>query len=147
MQLLALRNDSTTYTRRADAKIGLLKEVIGRVQKGEDVDVKGLLGTGNPEKEKEWEQGGWLDIELPVVRLTDGSAVIVIKEIEEEDRLWQANARRRQKKAGQNESEDSEDRRASDKASSSKDPVTEEPTTQPEERTLQAASAGLRRFY
>ncbi|KAI4285370.1 MAG: hypothetical protein L6R38_000726 [Xanthoria sp. 2 TBL-2021] len=127
MQLLALRNDSTTYTRRADAKIGLLKEVIGRVQKGEDVDVKGLLGTGNPEKEKEWEQ--------------------VIKEIEEEDRLWQANARRRQKKAGQNESEDSEDRRASDKASSSKDPVTEEPTTQPEERTLQAASAGLRRFY
>ncbi|KAL8759066.1 MAG: hypothetical protein Q9199_001020 [Rusavskia elegans] len=127
MQLLALRNEFTTYSRRADAKIGLLKEVIERVQKGEDVDVKGLLGTGNPEKEKEWEQ--------------------VIKEIEEEDRLWQANARRRQKKAGQNESEDSEDRRAFDKTSSSKEPVTENPTTQPVEATLQAASAGPRRFY
>ncbi|KAL8892332.1 MAG: hypothetical protein Q9215_000731 [Flavoplaca cf. flavocitrina] len=57
MQLLALRNEFTTYSRRADAKIGLLKEVIERVQKGEDVDVKGLLGTGNPENEKEWEQG------------------------------------------------------------------------------------------
>lgn len=58
MQLLALRNEFTTYSRRADAKIGLLKEVIERVQKGEDVDVKGLLGTGNPEEEKQWEQGG-----------------------------------------------------------------------------------------
>lgn len=147
MQLLALRNEFTTYSRRADAKIGLLKEVIERVQKGEDVDVKGLLGTGNPEKEKEWEQGGWLDIELPGMRLTDGSAITVIKEIEEEDRLWQANARRRQKKAGQNESENSEDRRAFNKTSSSKEPGTENPTTQPVEPTLQAASAGPRRFY
>ncbi|KAL8783020.1 MAG: hypothetical protein Q9213_004917 [Squamulea squamosa] len=57
MQLLALRNEFTTFSRRADAKIGLLKEVIERVQKGEDVDVKGLLGTGDPEKEKEWEEG------------------------------------------------------------------------------------------
>ncbi len=57
MQLLALRNEFTTFSRRADAKIGLLKDVIERVQKGEDVDVRGLLGTGNPEKEKEWEQG------------------------------------------------------------------------------------------
>ncbi|KAL8672935.1 MAG: hypothetical protein Q9168_002610, partial [Polycauliona sp. 1 TL-2023] len=55
MQLLALRNEFTAYSRRADAKIALLKEVIERVQKGEDVDVKGLLGTGDPEKEKEWE--------------------------------------------------------------------------------------------
>ncbi|KAL8910820.1 MAG: hypothetical protein Q9171_003909 [Xanthocarpia ochracea] len=56
MQLLALRNEFTTFSRRADAKIGLLKDVIERVQKGESVDVKGLLGTGNPEKEREWEQ-------------------------------------------------------------------------------------------
>lgn len=57
MQMIALRNDFTTFSRRADAKIGLLKEVIERVQKGEDVDVKGLLGTGDPEQEKEWELG------------------------------------------------------------------------------------------
>ncbi|KAI4190332.1 MAG: hypothetical protein L6R41_000858 [Letrouitia leprolyta] len=78
MQMIALRNEFTAFTRRADAKIALLKEVIGRVQKGEEVDVKGLLGTGDPEKEKEWEQ--------------------VIQEIEEEDRLWQSKARQRQQK-------------------------------------------------
>lgn len=78
MQMITLRNEFTAFSRRADAKIALLKEVIGRVQKGEDVDVKGLLGTGDPEKEKEWEQ--------------------VIQEIEEEDRLWQSKARRRQQK-------------------------------------------------
>lgn len=57
MQMIALKNEFTTFSRRADAKIGLLKEVIERVQKGEEVDVKGLLGTGDPEQEKEWEQG------------------------------------------------------------------------------------------
>lgn len=57
MQILALRNEFTAFSRRADAKIGLLKDVIERVQSGEEVDVKGLLGTGNPEKEKEWEEG------------------------------------------------------------------------------------------
>ena len=57
MQMIALRNEFTAFTRRADAKIALLKDVIERVQKGEEVDVKGLLGTGDPQKEKEWEQG------------------------------------------------------------------------------------------
>lgn len=57
MQMIALRNEFTAFSQRADAKIALLKEVIERVQKGEEVDVKGLLGTGDPEKEKEWEQG------------------------------------------------------------------------------------------
>ncbi|KAL8708207.1 MAG: hypothetical protein Q9220_006877 [cf. Caloplaca sp. 1 TL-2023] len=86
MQLLALKNEFNAFTRRADAKISLLKDVIERVQRGEGVDVKGLLGTGNPEKEREWEQ--------------------VIKELEEEDRLWQAKARRRQNKESSIRSED-----------------------------------------
>lgn len=64
MQMIALRNEFTAFTRRADAKIALLKEVIGRVQKGEEVDVKGLLGTGDPEKEKEWEQGQCFNMRL-----------------------------------------------------------------------------------
>lgn len=42
---------------RAEAKIGLLKEVIERVQKGEEVDVDGLLGRGNKQQEDEWEEG------------------------------------------------------------------------------------------
>ena len=57
IQIIALRNELITYTRKADAKISLLKEVIERVQKGEDVDVQGLLGTGNKAMEKEWEEG------------------------------------------------------------------------------------------
>lgn len=52
--MISLRNDFTAFSRRADARIGLLKELIQRVQDGEDVDVERLLGTGNPDKEKEW---------------------------------------------------------------------------------------------
>ncbi len=57
IQIIALRNEITAYSRRADAKIGLLKEIIERKQRGEDVDVEGLLGTGDKAKEKEWEDG------------------------------------------------------------------------------------------
>lgn len=30
--------------------------MIGKVQRGEDVDVEAMLGTGDPEREKEWEE-------------------------------------------------------------------------------------------
>lgn len=56
IQMIALRNEFAAFSRRADAKIGLLKEIIERVQKGETVDVEGLLGTGDYQKEKEWEE-------------------------------------------------------------------------------------------
>jgi len=55
--MIALRNDFAAFSRRADAKIGLLREIIERIQKGEQVDVEGLLGTGNREREEEWEEG------------------------------------------------------------------------------------------
>lgn len=57
IQMIALRNEHAAFTRRADAKIGLLREIIERIQKGEDVDVEGLLGTGQKKMEKEWEAG------------------------------------------------------------------------------------------
>jgi hypothetical protein len=57
IQMIALRNESDAFSRRADAKIGLLKEIIERIQNGEEVDVEGLLGTGNAVKEREWEEG------------------------------------------------------------------------------------------
>jgi hypothetical protein len=57
IQMIALRNEFAAFSRRADAKIGLLKEIIERIQKGEEVDVEGLLGTGDKEREKEWEEG------------------------------------------------------------------------------------------
>ena len=58
IQMIALRNEFLSFSRKADAKISLLKDVVGRLQKGENVDVEGLLGTGNEEQEKEWEEGG-----------------------------------------------------------------------------------------
>jgi hypothetical protein len=57
IQMIALRNDFAAFSRRTDVKIDLLREVIRRVQNGEEVDVEGLLGTGDPEKEQEWEEG------------------------------------------------------------------------------------------
>jgi len=43
--------------RRAEAKMGILREVIERVQNGEDVDVEKVLGTGVEAEEKEWAGG------------------------------------------------------------------------------------------
>ena len=57
INMIALRNQRLNFSRRAEAKITLLREVIQRVKSGEDVDVEGLLGTGDPEKEQEWEEG------------------------------------------------------------------------------------------
>ena len=64
INLIGLRKDFANYSRRADAKIALLREAIERVQAGEDVDVKRLLGTGDPEKEQEWEEGQFMSAML-----------------------------------------------------------------------------------
>ncbi|KAG9764728.1 hypothetical protein KCU73_g833, partial [Aureobasidium melanogenum] len=56
IQMIALRNERQGFTRKTEAKIALLRETIDRVHRGEDVDVERVLGTGDPEKEKEWEQ-------------------------------------------------------------------------------------------
>ncbi|PGH09347.1 hypothetical protein GX51_00790 [Blastomyces parvus] len=74
IRMIMLRNEYANYTRSADAKIRLLREVIERIQKGEDVDVKRLLGTGDEAKEREWEE--------------------VLKEIEQEESLWHSKSKR-----------------------------------------------------
>lgn len=56
IQMIALRNERQGFTRKTEAKIALLRETIDRVHRGEDVDVERVLGTGDPEKEQEWEQ-------------------------------------------------------------------------------------------
>lgn len=57
IRMLLLKNDWKAYSRSTDAKIGLLREVIEKVKKGEQVDVEKLLGTGDVGKEREWEEG------------------------------------------------------------------------------------------
>lgn len=57
IQMIATKNEHATFTRKADTKIALLKDVIERVQRGEQVDVAGLLGKGNKQQEDEWAEG------------------------------------------------------------------------------------------
>ncbi|KAK0628087.1 hypothetical protein DIS24_g10831 [Lasiodiplodia hormozganensis] len=72
---LVLRRDIADFTRKADAKIALLREVLEKVQRGEEVDVERILGTGREESEKDWDEA--------------------LKEIEEEDRTLQSRKRRK----------------------------------------------------
>lgn len=57
IQMIASRNELANFSRKADIRIELLQDVIDRVRKGEDVDVQKLLGSGDKDKEREWENG------------------------------------------------------------------------------------------
>lgn len=57
IQLIALQRDYVHFSNQTEAKLSLLREVVKKVQAGEDVDVEAMLGTGNKVKEKEWEEG------------------------------------------------------------------------------------------
>lgn len=54
--MVSLKTRRLNYQRSVEAKLSLLREVIGKVQRGENVDVEAMLGTGDPEREKEWEE-------------------------------------------------------------------------------------------
>ena len=60
IQMLTLKNEYSTFSRKADAKIRLLKDILDRHQRGENVDVEKALGTGDEEQEQEWRDGRWL---------------------------------------------------------------------------------------
>ncbi|BCS28780.1 DUF5321 domain-containing protein [Aspergillus puulaauensis] len=100
IRMIALKNEYTGYLRSTDAKIRLLREVIGKVQRGEEVDVKKLLGTGEERVEREWDE--------------------VLREIEREDSLWH----QKQKKAEEDAAEKAQaDRRAQLQEQADKDPA------------------------
>ncbi|OKL59354.1 hypothetical protein UA08_05148 [Talaromyces atroroseus] len=86
IQMLVLRKELENYTRRSDAKLRLLAEVIQKVKNGENVDVERLLGTDDETKEREWEE--------------------VLREIEDEDSLWRQKSGR---KRDSNSAESAED--------------------------------------
>ena len=88
--MIALRSQHAAFIRKADVRIGLLKEVIERVQKGEDVDVEEILGTGVEREEKEWEA--------------------VIEQIEREDALWRERSRRKEQEPVRNKGQRESDR-------------------------------------
>lgn len=57
IQMISLRKNFDAFMRRSDVRIGLLREVVERVQNGEEVDVEKVLGAGDSEREAEWEEG------------------------------------------------------------------------------------------
>lgn len=57
INMISLRQSFETFMRQTDVRIGLLKDVVERIQRGEEVDVEKALGSGNREKEQEWEDG------------------------------------------------------------------------------------------
>ncbi|KAL1837484.1 hypothetical protein VTJ49DRAFT_3745 [Mycothermus thermophilus] len=85
IQMIALRRDFSTFTRQADVRIGLLREVVEKLQRGEEVDVERVLGTGDPEKEQLWEQ--------------------VLRELEREEPVKQPRKKKQQQQQKQPEPE------------------------------------------
>lgn len=54
--MIALRNSFDRYMRQSDNTIAVLREVVEKIQNGEDVDVEKMLGTGDAKKEADWEE-------------------------------------------------------------------------------------------
>lgn len=57
IQMITLKKDYATFTRRTDVRITLLRETVEKLQRGEEVDVERVLGTGDLEHEQQWEDG------------------------------------------------------------------------------------------
>jgi hypothetical protein len=93
IQILWLKQDKGHSLRKAEAKIGLLKEVIERVQRGEDVPVESLLGTGNAESEKEWAESKSFGEVL--FQGNHADLRVVLKDMEDEEVLFQNKKRRK----------------------------------------------------
>jgi len=55
VHIIRLKQYQLNLTRQTEAKLSLLKDLIERVQAGEEVDIKKELGTGDPQREQEWE--------------------------------------------------------------------------------------------
>lgn len=62
IQMISLNKDFDAFMRRADVRIGKLREVIEKIQRGEKVDVEKALGTGDAEREAEWEEGEYFSL-------------------------------------------------------------------------------------
>lgn len=57
IQQLTLRKQMERYSRQSAVRIELLRETVEKLRRGEAVDVDKVLGSGDAQKEAEWEQG------------------------------------------------------------------------------------------
>lgn len=127
---LNLKTEIASIQSKADAKLALLREVIERVQKGENVDVEKELGTGDPVAEQEWED--------------------VISEIESGERVWkkmeqtqkkrdEGNARRRENRARERERRKMEEQKAQERGEEGNGEEREMSERQNQEKTRKKA--------
>ncbi|RVX74675.1 hypothetical protein B0A52_01802 [Exophiala mesophila] len=79
IRIMGVQQDFNTFMRKADLKLNRLREVVEKLQKGEPVDVEKVLGTGDEIQEREWEDA--------------------LRELEEEDRIWQSNKKKSREKS------------------------------------------------
>ncbi|WYZ40193.1 hypothetical protein EsH8_IV_000534 [Colletotrichum jinshuiense] len=56
INMLSTKQSFEAFSRQADVRIGVLREVVEKLQKGETVDVEKALGAGDPQKELEWDE-------------------------------------------------------------------------------------------
>ena len=64
INLIALKHEHKDFIRRTGNRIDLLREVIEGIEKGQDVQVEKLLGTGVESEEKAWEECELLSVFL-----------------------------------------------------------------------------------
>ncbi|KAG5437068.1 hypothetical protein PCANB_001189 [Pneumocystis canis] len=76
IHVLSIKQEFNEFETQIDAKISLLRDIIDRIQKGENVHISKELGTGIKEKEKEWSD--------------------VMQQIIEEDDRWQQSKKIRE---------------------------------------------------
>ncbi|KAK2066576.1 hypothetical protein P8C59_000381 [Phyllachora maydis] len=55
IQQIALKREAEAFTRRADVRIGQLRDVVERLRRGEEVDVERALGVADPAQEQDWD--------------------------------------------------------------------------------------------
>ncbi|KAH9884458.1 hypothetical protein F4778DRAFT_560477 [Xylariomycetidae sp. FL2044] len=106
IQMIILKKEFSTFMRQSDVRIGLLREVVEKLQRGEEVNVEKALGTGDAQKEQEWAE--------------------VLREIERDDTLKNAGKKIEKTKPPTPKSTDIDD---------SKPKVTSETTEQPKPKT------------
>jgi hypothetical protein len=112
IQILWVKQERALATRRAEARIGLLREMVESVQRGEDVDAEGILGTGVEGREKEW-AGCKYRRGYGRGPQRDADMCAVLKEIEEEELLFQSSLeKKRIKEAAKTEEQKEAARKA-----------------------------------
>ncbi|KAK5083262.1 hypothetical protein LTR70_007979 [Exophiala xenobiotica] len=78
IRIVQVKNDYATISRRSDLQLEKLREVVRKLQAGEEVDVDKVLGTGVPEEEEAWEEA--------------------LREIQEEERVWTESKRQKRER-------------------------------------------------